>query len=494
MVNQSEGTQISLNFHERELKRPFKAALRMPWIEVVKDAPYFVTDQGEAWTPIGQNDAITWPELKGVFLRKDLATAEAYLQMLVQHGVTCLRLMLEYCHGENRYLEKPAGHFQPNMIRLWDDIFALCEKYGLRILLTPYDTFWMWLRWSHHPYKQTNGGPCNKRAQWLLCPEMRKAIKQRLAFATERWGGSGALFAWDIWNEIHPAHAGDSVEHFADFVEDVSSFLRQTELRLHARSHPQTVSVFGPVLEKDPLVAECAFRHPGLDFASIHFYESNTIDHPKNTVDAAISTGRLTREALAHTKDNRPFFDSEHGPIHTFKDKHKTLPEPFDDEYFRHIQWAHFASGGAGGGMRWPNRHPHSLTAGMRLAQQSLARFLTLIKWQQFRRYNLNKEILGSNSNISLFGCGDNEQAIVWILRTNTINKKGMLNQDAEALDTYVQIPGLKPGYYRVTTWNTSIGSTRAVYETDHAAGDYLQLPVQQIITDLAFAVRRIGN
>jgi hypothetical protein len=38
----------------------------------------------------------------------------------------------------------------------------------------------------------------------LLSRETREAIKARLTFAAERWAGSGALFAWDLWNEIHP--------------------------------------------------------------------------------------------------------------------------------------------------------------------------------------------------------------------------------------------------------------------------------------------------
>ncbi|TIL77742.1 MAG: hypothetical protein E5Y81_12695, partial [Mesorhizobium sp.] len=42
-----------------------------------------------------------------------------------------------------------------------------------------------------------------------------------------------------------------------------------------------------------------------------------------------------------------------------------TSPE-LPTEYFRHLQWAHLAAGGAGGGMRWPNRSPHVLTPGMR--------------------------------------------------------------------------------------------------------------------------------
>jgi Cellulase (glycosyl hydrolase family 5) len=414
--------------------------------------------------------------------------------MLSEHGVTCLRLMLEYCHGENRYFEKPIGNFQPNMVKLWDDLFALCEKHGLRILLTPYDTFWMWIRWKYHPYKRSNGGPCDKRNQWLLCAETREAIKRRLAFATERWGGSGALFAWDIWNEIHPAHAGDSVACFNEFVEDISTFLRETELRLYGRAHPQTVSVFGPVLNKEPAAAECIFKHPSLDFASIHFYEAWTIDHPKNTVDAAISTGRLTREALEHINTNRPFFDSEHGPIHTFKDRKKTLPDPFDNEYFRHIQWAHFASGGAGGGMRWPNRHPHSLTAGMRKAQQALVSFLPLINWQEFRRKNLNKEILVSNNAFTAFGSADEEQAIVWLLRTNTIDKKGMLNQNAEEITVDVRIPGMKKGRYQVTAWNTALGTIEGACEVARKDEQYLCITTPPIATDLAFAIRRLDD
>ena len=132
-------------------------------------------------------------------------------------------------------------------------------------------------------------------------------------------------------------------------------------MNLFGRSHLQTVSIFGTPLHTNPEMADSIFRHPKLDFASSHFYDSATINNPKNTVDSAIVVGNLVREALEHINDNRPFFESEHGPIHAFKDRKRTSSEAFDDEYFKHIQWAHMASGGAGGGMRWPNRHPNVL-------------------------------------------------------------------------------------------------------------------------------------
>ena len=462
----------------------------LPWIQVVKGRSSFQTEHGQPWTPIGQNDAVTWPELNGLFRRRDIATAERYLAMLAQHGVTCLRLMLEYSETRFRYLEKPVGCFQPNMVQLWDDLFALCEKHGMRILLTPYDTFWMWLKWKHHPYSKLKGGPCDKRSQWLLCKDTRSAIKERLAFATHRWGASGALFAWDIWNEIHPAHAGNSADIFNDFVEDISTFLRETEINLHGRAHPQTVSVFGPVLQSHPQSAACIFRHPSLDFASTHFYESKTIDYPRNTVDAAISTGRLTAEALSEITDGRPFFDSEHGPIHFFKDKGKTLHEPFDDEYFRHMQWAHFASGGCGGGMRWPNRHPHSLTAGMRLAQRSLCRFLPLIDWQRFRKRCWNGLVTVSNQNLAVFACGDDQQAVVWLLRRDSIGKDGRLCHEVEPVTSSINLPFEKQGDYRLVAWDTFSGKALSTLEIKHDGGTHLRISLPPILADIALAVQ----
>ncbi|MEJ7766424.1 MAG: hypothetical protein WKF89_01340 [Chitinophagaceae bacterium] len=458
------------------------------WITVSKGIPYFLTEKGNHWQPIGQNDSITWPDLAGVFKRKDLAAVESYFRLLSRSGVTCIRLMLEYCQGEHRYLENPVGYFQPNMVKLWDDIFDLCGKHGLRILLTPYDTFWMWRRWKRHPYNTANSGRCNRRSQWLLCAGMRDAIKARLHFATHRWGGSGVLFAWDLWNEIRPAHGGNSARGFAPFIEDISGFLRKTELELHGRSHPQTVSVFSPVLQKDQHIAESTFRNPLLDFASIHLYENNTIDNPRNTVDAAVSTGRLTREVLAHINDRRPFFDSEHGPIKLFNERKKTLPELFDDEYFRHMQWAHLASGGTGGGLRWPYRHPHRLTTGMRYAQSALKAFIPLIRWNEFKRVNLNHEIKVSDPGLQVFGCGDERQAIVWLLRTNAIGKNRMVKTDAGAAPCNAIIPLLARGRYTITLWNTGSGSAISSFAINHT-GNYLQLALPPVFTNLAIAV-----
>jgi mannan endo-1,4-beta-mannosidase len=465
--------------------------LGVPWISTKPGVPYFVTDPGAPWTPIGHNDAVTWPELAGLFRRRDLEGVEAHLRHLKAQGITCVRLMLEYCQGEHRYIERPVGRFPPNMVRLWDDLFAILERIGLHVLLTPFDTFFMWIRWRHHPFNARNGGPCASRRQLLTCAATREAVKARLAFASDRWGHSPALFAWDLWNEIHPAHAGDDPDAIAGFIDDVGPWLRAREIARHGRSHLQTVSIFGPELLRHAQLAEPIFRHPSLDFANTHLYESRTIDDPRDTVAPALAVGRLMRAAVEDSRDGRPVFDSEHGPIHRFKDKRRNLPEPFDDEYFRHIQWAHLASGGAGGGMRWPNRHPHVLTHGMRRAQKALSGFLPLVRWSEFRRRNLNHEIQLSAKEVAAFGCGDGAQAIVWLLRTEALSARGMIREDAPPLVLDLTVPGLDTGGYQVVFYDTVAGTVLERRQVRLASGP-LHLQGVPVTRDLALAITRM--
>ncbi len=476
---------------------------QMPWIKVADHAPYFMTEAGEGWTPIGHNDAIAWDDLNPLFRRRNVDSVRSHLRWLRAHGVNCIRLMLEYCQGKHRFLERPAGTFVPSIVQMWDDLLRLCEEEQIRILLTPYDTFWMWQHWKYHPYSVANGGCLDHPSRLLTCPEARAAIKRRLDFAARRWGGSGALFAWDLWNEIHPAQAGGSADVFHEFISDISRFVKEIEVELYGRSHPRTVSLFGPELKWRPhlRMEEPIFRHPDLDFASIHIYESGTIDAPRNTVDAAVAMGRIVVKSIAEMPVERPFLDTEHGPINTYKDGRRTLAAEFDDEYFRHMQWAHLASGGAGGGMRWPNRTPHRLTQGMRLAQAGLAGFVDLIDWPRFRRRSLNANIrvtapAGMDAaakrraaRVAAFGCGDERQAVVWLLRTDLKARGATMTRD-QPLRVTVRVPGLAPGAYRITPWFTREG--RAAQPIFAPAGeDGLDLPAFDLASDMAFAIVR---
>ena len=462
--------------------------MTLPWIRRAPGVPYFETDRGDAWTPIGQNDALTWPELRGV-ISGDVASVARHLAWLRENGVTCLRLMLEYAEVNDCYFEAPDGTWNEQLIAAWDVLVGLCEQAGMRLLLTPFDTFFTWMRWDSHPYNKANGGPCAGRTDLLICSETRARIKRRLAFAARRWGGSGAVFAWDIWNEMHPVQGGDQPGCFEDFIGDVAPFLRITEREAHGRAHPQCASVFGPELDWKPWLREPIFRHSALDFASTHLYAEGTIDDPADTVAPALAVGRLMADALGEIVDQRPLFDSEHGPIHTFKDKGITLPEPFDNEYFRHTSWAHLASGGTGGGMRWPNRNPHALTPGMRRMQRAMAGFLPLVDWQRFGRRCLNEELRVESEGVAALGCGDADQAVLYLLRTGALLEDGRVDPQLGE-PARVLVPGLSNGPFKALLWDTSQGRTLGEAEVRSIAeGACVEVP--RFRADLAIAVRR---
>jgi mannan endo-1,4-beta-mannosidase len=462
------------------------------WIGVAPHAPYFVDDTGAAFTPIGHNDAITWDNLACLYRRKDLAAVEAHIAMLRVHGVTVLRLMLEYAQTRHRYLERPAGSFVPDMVRLWDDLIAMCERQGMHVLLTPFDTYFTWVHFRHHPYNQANGGPLPHPSKLLTHRPTVEAIKTRLAFAAGRWGGSPAIFAWDLWNEIHPAQDEDKADGFPAFIHELATLVRDVERRTHGRGHLLTVSLFGPELEwrghmplQDPI-----FRHPDLDMATIHVYEQGTIDDPRDTVAPALAMGRIVGKALAEIRDGRPFLDSEHGPIHRFKDKRRKLPEAFDDEYFRHMQWAHVAAGGAGGGMRWPNRSPHVLTPGMHRAQKGLADMLPRLDWTRFRRRHLTADVRVSPACVAAVACGDEEQALAWLVRRDSIAADGRLDRRAPPVRAELVIPGLRPGPVQVLLWDTLAGAPAGTW-TEVATPDGLSVTVERLATDVAIIVTR---
>jgi hypothetical protein len=462
---------------------PHARATALDWIETRPGLPYFVTESGAAWTPIGDNNAINWPELNGLFRRRDLVQVEAFLRGLRDSGVSVIRLMMEYAQAKHRYFERPAGRFVPAMVQLWDDLFALCERVGMRLLLTPIDTYWTWLHWDRHPWNRAQGGPLEQPSEILTCPETRGFIKRRLEFATRRWGHSGALFAWDLWNEIHPAQAGWDAGCFPEFIHDISDHLRRVERQVHGRTHPQTVSLFGPELWWRPELPleEPIFRHPDLNFATIHIYREGTIDDPRDTVAPALDMGRIVQESIAKATDDRPFLDTEHGPIHRYKDKKRQLAEPFDDEYFRHLQWAHLAAGGAGGGMRWPNRTPHILTPGMRKAQAAMARFLPLIDWTRFKRRPLALDL---PDGVAGFGCGDGQQAVIWLIRTGELDVRGMVAAHGTR-ELEVKVPDLGPRFEAV------LFETRDGREIGRVEGREGRLRLNMAGGDIALAVRR---
>jgi mannan endo-1,4-beta-mannosidase len=127
----------------------------------------------------------------------------------------------------------------------------------------------------------------------------------------------------------------------------------------------------------------------------------------------------------------------------------------------------------------------------MRKAQQAMAGFLPLVDWLRFQRRSLNSQIETSSGAVACFGCGDDAQAVIWLLRKDTISQNGTLCTNAEPVNLAVRVPRLSSGRYCVTGWNTLEGRTCATFEAAKGPEPFLQLRVPPFGADLALAIKR---
>lgn len=386
----------------------------------------FQTVDGEPFLPIGANDSIMWPGLAPLKGRLDVPAVRAYLKSFADNGANMIRLFLEYAHDDGWYFEKPIGCVQPEMATLWDDLFCLCEELGLRVLLAPWDNFWMSRRWHRHPYNSRNGGPAHAPSAFFEDEATIAATIARFEWVIERFAGKASLGAWDLFNEIDPYWGGTPARQSA-VLGKISAAIRAKERAVQGWTRPQSVSCFGPQPEEE--MVDLIFRHCDFDFATTHIYAHGAINHPRDTIAPAIQMAQWTRFGRAQTPVNRPFFDTEHGPIHLFNDRKRWLEEEFDVEYELHLMWAHLASGGAGSGFRWPARHPHVLLEGHKQAFKGLAHFARALDWNIFahREATGELEIKGGGRQIVPFALRDETQGLIYLLRSSGARHRGVL-------------------------------------------------------------------
>ncbi|MBZ0288162.1 MAG: hypothetical protein K8I30_11155, partial [Anaerolineae bacterium] len=427
-----------------------------------------------------------WVGLSGLYQRRDLPVVEAYLDDLAAHGVTILRLMLEYAHHDGWYFERAVGEPNSVMVQLWDDLILMCQARGLRILLTPWDTFWMARRWQHHPYNRVNGGPAASPGDFFTSPDVIKATINRLCLVIERWGETGVIAAWDLFNEIHP-YWGGTPEQQSRVLAEISEQIREVEEQHWGFTRLQTVSCFGP--NPDSEYAAMIFRHPSLDFATTHIYYKGSIDYPTETITPALTMRDWVRKGVQQASD-RPFTDSEHGPIHLFNDHKRSLRPAFDDEYERRLMWAYLAAGGAGSGMRWPARNPHILTTGMKQALLSLSKFAGLIDWNTFRPSPLD---YFPAANIHAIGSRDDRQAVLYVIHPSTSKYPTAYTPRPKIFSEIpIEIESLLPGVYHVSLWDVAASCLSHAQMITVASGEPLRLVLPSCRQDIAIAVQRV--
>ncbi|HEY3268842.1 MAG TPA: hypothetical protein VGM37_18135 [Armatimonadota bacterium] len=425
---------------------------------------------------IGANEGYTWLGLDALFFRGDTQTARDYITGVRSRGVNVMRIFLETGVPRSALIEDPLGRYAPRAVTFWDRFMAMCERSGMSVILSPWDTFWMNQPWTASPYNAANGGPCRTQRDFITSPAARKWQKARFRWAIDRYGSSSAILAWDLLNEYDIWWNATAAERNA-WVDDMAAFVRSYELKKWGRAHMLTVSASRA--EPEGQIADTVYRHPMFEFATTHLYYWGAVNDPKNAIDPALSFNHGIRYALSQIRDGRPYTDSESGPIDKW-----VADESFDNAVHHNESWAHFASGGCGPGMRWPYRGPHILTPGMRQDEQAIAQVSAALEWSRFRPENADARLSVSRPGFIAMGCADASQALIWVAQDT---RRGPARLEKGLTLT---MAGVRPGRYDVTCWDAAKGIPlkRAVVAP---AGGALKIALPPFRPDVAVTLRR---
>lgn len=375
------------------------------FIRVMPGGRYFVHSDGRPFTPVGYNHNPDWTELgfgNPLAEHYDLGRVDRWFSNLQAHRVNLIRLMVET--PQSGTLEERPGVYRPEQVVWLDNVMSSAQRHGVRLWVTPYDTFWMNRRADASPYWAANGGPIVHPVDFLTKPSIIALQKRRMQFLIDRYGGSGTVFAWEIMNEID-LWWGASPEQIRAWTDQMATFVRRYQRRRWGRDHLVTLSFGEP--EPKGLNAETAFRRPDLDFATMHLYlGASRGPSPGQEWQAANDYAAGVRYARAQVRDNRPVIDGESGPIDRW-----ITDEPFDDEVFHLMSWSHLLAGGAGAGTRWPYRNPHHLTPGMLETLRMISLFCESVPWSKLTGSEVAATVDGDRARVFATGSA----AIVWV-------------------------------------------------------------------------------
>jgi mannan endo-1,4-beta-mannosidase len=434
----------------------------------------FVFPDGSVTVAVGQNDGYPWPDLYQLWLNGDAVTTENYVKTLRANGVNVMRIMMEYAEQPSQYLENPLGTYRPSVVAFWDAFLPMCERNGMTVLATPWDTFWMNQNWTPNPWNSANGGPVASKIDFITGTAARAAQKARFKFLIDRYGNSPAIFAWDLLNEFD-IWWDASAEQRRAWIEDMAAYVQDYEYQRWGHRHMVTVSTAWN--EPTGVIGDVALRHPRFEFANTHLYYGGTINDPANVIDPALSVNHGVKANLAAIIDGRPYTDSESGPIDDWIEDIS-----FDTQYYHHMSWAHFASGGAGTGMRWPYRTPHYVWPVMHATQKAIGLVAASLDWNNMRVVNADARLGVNRSDLIAMGFGDNRRVLAWVTQD--------LRQHASQAisDGVLTVSGLANGPYRVRVWNAYSGGVIANSVRMASSGN-ISVPLPTFTIDLAVSV-----
>ena len=369
----------------------------------------------------GKNDWDAIPEIgPGLYRLKDVVrdieagrcryitidNLDTHLKKLSAAGVNVWRTWVQGLYFG--YLEPTVGQYDEVHAKKIDLLLDTAEKHGIRIMLTPWDTFTICRAFDRHPYSTANGGPCSKPNDMLTNRIAIEAEKRLFRYMIDRWGKHKALMGFDIMNEINWALSSTPKQQ-ATWIKEVGGYVKQYETKELGFVHILTCS------PNSSRGSNAIYLDKSLNIVNTHFYDLKAISDKPDPWEAAHAVAKVVQYSFS-MNPKRPYFDNEHSPFHTNSTDFERMR---DTEHC--TMWAQFASGAAGIGVRFYMPYTtYQLPEGIEESWSAVKLFAANIDWRTFQSENVASRVEVSE-DIFIAACADSRTFFGWLLK----RKKG---------------------------------------------------------------------
>jgi len=266
---------------------------------------------------------------------------------------------------------------------------------------------------------------CRRPEEVYTLPEARETTRRRLRRLIDRYAGNPRVFGYEIVNQGDAIYTS-TAERLGRWLEETAGFAREYETERWGRAHLRCASSYDPIP-----AADVYYKSNELDFFAAHCY-TRAVYECLDPVGAALEQHRIIRHVTSRLVDDRPYLDTEYGPISHFFDP--ALPEVDPDTYVEwshDLSWSHFASGGAGQGLPIPAARPDeplrpgqvNRSAGLHIwpecarSSRALKAFAGMVQWDRFVRRPADRLVSVSDPRVYCIASGSPEQVVAWLVR-----------------------------------------------------------------------------
>jgi hypothetical protein len=259
-----------------------------------KDPRRFMRSDGHLFVPVGAN--LAWapddqPNRLNYYLGALPAFSHANLNWMRVWMAHWSGLNLDWLPKDMGPSPKP-GYFDERVAETWDQLLAAAEENGVyvQIVLQYHGQFSSTVNsdWAGNPWNASNpGGFLKSPADFFTDPNAQVFSLVKYRYIIARWGWSPAVFAWELFNEVHwtDTFKQGREADVARWHDEMATFIRSVDIYGHLVT-TSTENLRSPIYSK-------------MDYFQPHLYAANLIagsrsyDPPCDALDRPVFYGEV---------------------------------------------------------------------------------------------------------------------------------------------------------------------------------------------------------